>query len=78
MMSWKDFPSIIGSLDEFNKGVVWKELRSIGVGMSDDLGEGLFISVMSLVNFILRILLVLTPFAVVFVLVAILKFNARM
>ena len=78
MMSWKDLPSIIGSLDEFNKGVVWKELRSIGVGMSDDLGEGLFISVMSLVNFILRILLVLTPFAVVFVLVAILKFNARM
>ena len=78
MMSWKDFPSIIGSLDEFNKGVVWKELHSIGVGMSDDLGEGLFISVMSLVNFILRILLVLTPFAVVFVLVAILKFNARM
>ena len=78
MMSWKDFPSIIGSLDEFNKGVVWKELRSIGVGMSDDLGEGLFISVMSLGNFILRILLVLTPFAVVFVLVAILKFNARM
>ena len=63
-MSWKDFPSIIGSLDEFNKGVVWKELRSIGVGMTDDLGEGLFISVMSLVNFILRILLVLTAYVI--------------
>ena len=64
MMSWKDFPSIIGSLDEFSKGVVWKELRSIGVGMTDDLGEGLFISVMSLVNFILRRLLVLTAYVI--------------
>ena len=72
MMSLKDFSSIIRSLDEFNSGVVWKELHSIGVGMSDGLGEGLFISVMSLTGFILRILLVVTLF------VAILKFNALM
>ena len=78
MMSSKDFSSIIEILDEFNSGVVWKELRSIGVGMSDGLGEGLFISVMSLAGFIVRILLVATPFVVVFLLVAILKTNARM
>ena len=76
-MSSRDFSSIIGSLDEFNSGVVWKELRSIGVGMSDGLGEGLSISVMPLAGFIVRILLAATPF-VVFLLVAILKFNARM
>ena len=78
MMSSKDFSSIIWSLDEFNSGVVWNELRSIGVEMSDGLGEGLFISVMSLAGFIVRILLVATPFVVVFLLVAILKTNARM
>ena len=61
MMSSKDFSSIVGGLDEFNSGVVWKELRSIRVGMSDGLGEGLFISVMLLAGFILYILLVLTP-----------------
>ena len=78
MMSSKDFSSIIGSLDEFNSGGVWKELHSIGVGMSDGLGEGLFISAMSLGGFILCILLVVTPFVVVFLLVALLEFNARM
>ena len=64
MMSSRDFSSIIGSLDEFNTGVVLKELRSISVGMSDGLGK-------------VRILLAATPFVVVFLLVAILKFNAR-
>ena len=54
--------------------MVWKELRSIGV---DGLGKDLFISVMSLAGFIVRILLVATPFVVVFLLVAILKSNAR-
>ena len=44
-MSLKDFSSIIGSLDDFNSGAVWKELRSISVAMSDGLGEGLFIPV---------------------------------
>ena len=42
MMFSKDFSSIIESLDESNSGVVWKELRNIGVGMSDGLGEGIF------------------------------------
>ena len=37
-MSSKDFSSIIESLDESNSGVVWKELRNIGVGMRDGLG----------------------------------------
>ena len=55
-----------------------EELRSIGVGMSDGLGEGLFISVMLLAGFIVLILLVVTPFVVVFLLIAILKLNARM
>ena len=78
MMSLKYFSSFIGSLDEFNSAVVWKELCSIGVGMSNGLGEDLFISVKSLAGFIVRILLVVTPFAVVFLLVSILKFNAHM
>ena len=78
MMSLKYFSSIIGSLDEFNSGVFWKELCSISVGMSNGLGEDLFISVKSLAGFIVRILLVVTPFAVVFLLVSILKFNAHM
>ena len=81
MMSSKDFSSIIGtvigSLDEFNSGVVRKELHSIGVGMSDSF-RGLFISVMSLGSFRLHILPVVTPFVVAFFLVAILKFNAFM
>ena len=77
MMSSKDFSRIIGSLDEFNSGVVLKELCSIGVGISDGLGEGLFILIMSLAGFIVRILLVATSFVVVFLLVAILKSNAR-
>ena len=41
-------------------------------------GEGLLISVMSLTGFILRILLLVTAFIVVFLLFAILKFNVRM
>ena len=53
-------------------------MRRIVVGMSDGLGEGLFISVMSLAGFILHILLVVTPFVVAFLLVAISKFNASM
>ena len=53
-------------------------MERIGAGMSDGLGEGLFISVMSLAGFILHILLEVTPFVDVFLLVAILKFNARM
>ena len=75
-MSLKDFSSIIGSLDDFNSGAVWKELRSISVAMSDGLGEGLFIPVISLAGFILRIMLVVTPFVVVLLLATILKFNA--
>ena len=78
MMSLKYFSNIIRSLDEFNSGVVWKELCSIGAGMSNSLGEDLFISVKSLAGFIECILLVVTPFAVVFLLVAILRFNAHM
>ena len=77
-MSSKDFSSIIGSPDEFNSGVVWKELHSIGAGMSDGLGEGLFVSVMSFARFILGLLQVVTPFVVVFLLVSLLKFTARM
>ena len=46
--------------------------------MSDGLGEGLFISMMSLAGFIVHILLLATPFDVVFLLVAILKTNAGM
>ena len=76
MMSLKDFSSIIGSLDDFNSGAVWKQLRSISVAMSDGLGEGLFIPVMSLAGFILRIMLVVTLFVVVLLLTTILKFNA--
>ena len=54
-----------------------KDLRRIGVRMSDGLG-GLFISVMSWAAFIVCILLVVTPFVIVFLLIAILKFNAPM
>ena len=46
--------------------------------MSDGLGEGAFILVMSLEGFILCILLMATPFVAVVLLVAILKFNGRM
>ena len=52
MMSSQGFFNIIGSLDEFNKGVVWKELCSIGVGVSNGL-RCLSISVMSLAGFTL-------------------------
>ena len=62
-----------------NLKVKWfGRIAQIGVGMSDGLGEGLFILVMLLTGFIVLILLVVTPFVVVFLLVAILKFNARM
>ena len=62
-----------------NLKVKWfGRIVQIGVGISDGLGEGLFILVMLLAGFIVLILLVVTPFVVVFLLVAILKFNARM
>ena len=62
-----------------NLKVKWfGRIVQIGVGISDGLGEGLFILVMLLAGFIVLILLVVTPFVVVFLLVAILKLNARM